>query len=414
MSLSYPNGIEDIPYASYLKINKYEYNEALEKVAKNQNDALNSLASNNNLSRLVDAAGLFMEEFQRSGDPTVDKSNQSGNDERRRELTEQRNKEHIAVEDPVTIPNILTAPDGTEINLEALKKDKEFQNNARKKGLMSATCNLPMPNEFQYQYSADWNNQFKLGTLALLATNPAQFLLNTGLGMAGGTIPSIINGQLGKMKGIKNFNKNNPNAASNIAGGIMAGGKFGADTFGVTSNLNMKNIAGLAGLAPNENAIQMFQRMDMRTFEFTFELAARDEEESEKIVRIIEWFKRGMHPYSKNGRGNATVLQFPDVWILEPQFVSVNKNTGSTKSMQHPMMPKTKLCALTNVTVNTTPLGQLQTIFDGNIPLVLLSLKFMETTALTRNDMEGSGQELEKNSRFYRSPELDNYPTVTF
>ena len=78
------------------------------------------------------------------------------------------------------------------------------------------------------------------------------------------------------------------------------------------------------------------------------------------------------------------------------------------------MMPKTKLCALTNVTVNTTPLGQLQTIFDGNIPLVLLSLKFMETTALTRNDMEGSGQELEKNSRFYRSPELDNYPTVTF
>ena len=414
MSLSYPNGIEDIPYASYLKINKYEYNEALEKVAKNQNDALNSLASNNNLSRMVDAAGLFMEEFQRSGDPTVDKSNQSGNDKRRRELTEQRNKAHIAVEDPVTIPNILTAPDGTEIDLEALKKDKEFQNNARKKGLMSATCNLPMPNEFQYQYSADWNNQFKLGTLALLATNPAQFLLNTSLGAAGGTIPSIINGQLGKMKGIKNFNKNNPNAASNIAGGIMAGGKFGADTFGVTSNLNMKNIAGLAGLAPNENAIQMFQRMDMRTFEFTFELAARNEQESEKIIRLIEWFKRGMHPYSKNGRGNATVLQFPDVWILEPQFVSVNKNTGSTKSMQHPMMPKTKLCALTNVTVNTTPLGQLQTIFDGNIPLVLLSLKFMETTALTRNDMEGSGQELEKNSRFYRSPELDNYPTVTF
>ena len=138
MSLSYPNGIEDIPYASYLKINKYEYNEALEKVAKNQNDALNSLASNNNLSRLVDAAGLFMEEFQRSGDPTVDKSNQSGNDERRRELTEQRNKAHIAVEDPVTIPNVLTAPDGTEINLEALKKDKEFQNNARKNGLMKS------------------------------------------------------------------------------------------------------------------------------------------------------------------------------------------------------------------------------------------------------------------------------------
>ena len=68
--------------------------------------------------------------------------------------------------------------------------------------------------------------------------------------------------------------------------------------------------------------------------------------------------------------------------VLEPQFVTVKKNTGDTKSIQHPMMPKTKLCALTNVTVNTTPLGQLQTIFDGNIPLVLLSLKFMKQLLL--------------------------------
>ena len=78
-------------------------------------------------------AGLFMEEFQRSGDPTVDKSNQSGNDKRRRELTEQRTKAHIAVEDPVTIPNILTAPDGTEIDLEALKKDKRVSKQCKKK-----------------------------------------------------------------------------------------------------------------------------------------------------------------------------------------------------------------------------------------------------------------------------------------
>ena len=267
MSLSYPEGIADIPYASYLKINKYEYNEAIEKVAKNQNDALNALGSNNNISRMVDAAGTFIEEFQRSGDPTKDKRNMSGNDENRRKLNETRNKSHVADGDITGRPDTVTAPDGRVIDLEALRKDKEFQENARRKGLMSKTCNLPMPNEFQYQYSADWNNQFKLGTLALLATNPNQFLLNTTLGAAGGTIPSIINGQLGKMKGVTDFNKNNPNAAQNIAGGVMAGGKFGADTFGVTSNLNMKNIAGLAGLAPNENAIQMFQRMDMRTFE---------------------------------------------------------------------------------------------------------------------------------------------------
>ena len=30
-------------------------------------------------------------------------------------------------------------------------------------------CHLPLPNEFQYKYGADWNNEFKLGTLALAA-----------------------------------------------------------------------------------------------------------------------------------------------------------------------------------------------------------------------------------------------------
>ena len=30
------------------------------------------------------------------------------------------------------------------------------------KGLMSKKCHLPLPNEFQYKYGADWNNEFKL------------------------------------------------------------------------------------------------------------------------------------------------------------------------------------------------------------------------------------------------------------
>ena len=54
------------------------------------------------------------------------------------------------------------------------------------------------------------------------------------------------------------------------------------------------------------------------------------------------------------------------------------------------MMPKTKLCALTGLTINTTPFGQLQTVFDGTIPMVTMELMFKETTKLTRVDMEGS------------------------
>merc|ERR1712138_276192 len=62
----------------------------------------------------------------------------------------------------------------------------------------------------------------------------------------------------------------------------------------------------------------------------------------------------------------------------------------SEEPIQHPMMPKTKICALTSLTVNTTPMSAINTIFDGSIPLVTVELTFDETTALTRMDMEGA------------------------
>ena len=38
--ISYPSGIDTVPYASYLNIKKYEYKQGLAEVAANQNDAL--------------------------------------------------------------------------------------------------------------------------------------------------------------------------------------------------------------------------------------------------------------------------------------------------------------------------------------------------------------------------------------
>ena len=49
------------------------------------------------------------------------------------------------------------------------------------KGLRSTKCHLPLPNEFQYKYGADWNNEFKLGTLALAADDALRFGAITGV-----------------------------------------------------------------------------------------------------------------------------------------------------------------------------------------------------------------------------------------
>ena len=45
MSLSYPEGINEIPYASFLSIRRYEYQAAMDKVSQDQNDALGAIQS---------------------------------------------------------------------------------------------------------------------------------------------------------------------------------------------------------------------------------------------------------------------------------------------------------------------------------------------------------------------------------
>ena len=161
--------------------------------------------------------------------------------------------------------------------------------------------------------------------------------------------------------------------------------------------------------------------MQGREFSFRFELAARNKKESNRIIEIIEWFKRGMHPNSKSGRGSAVMLTFPDVFVLTPKFVKCSEEGDPLGDpIQHPMMPRTKLCALTGLTINTTPFGQLQTIFDGTIPMVTMELMFKETTKLTRVDMEGSSfaekdNPLQTNSGvFSRDTTQDNKAEVSF
>ena len=162
--------------------------------------------------------------------------------------------------------------------------------------------------------------------------------------------------------------------------------------------------------------------MQGRNFSFRFELASRNKQESNRVIEIIEWFKRGMHPGSKNGRGSAVTLTFPDVFVLEPKFVPVDPSENGMRDpligepIQHPMMPKTKLCALTSLNVNTTPMSKLQTIFDGTIPLITVSCEFMETTALTRVDFEGSRKRTGKGDSggFNKSSLTDNQPEIVF
>ena len=426
-SLEYPFGISTIPYASYLNIKKYEYQEGLKKVATNQNDALGSLERSGNnpvgLKNLVSgvsntAAGLYGSIGNDIDVQAINQNERIGSD-RPNNRTNPKITEISQGDEEIILPN------GKTTTLNKLLADKSEKLEKREAGLQSSQLNVAMPDEYQYSYGAEWNNKFKMGTLALAADSMAQFaMLTVAGGAAGGLLQaglSKLGGQLGQGGSgniLSSIGANPADYAQKIAGGAA----FATNPYGVNGEVNMKNIAGLAGLAPNENAIQMFQSMDMRKFDFTLAFAARDATESEQIQIIIEWFKRGMHPGSRNGRGSAVTLTFPDVFVLEPRFVPVDPSENGSRDpvigdpIQHPMMPKTKLCALTSLSVNTTPMSKFQTVFDGSIPLVTVTLHFMETTALTRVDFEGARKRTGRGDAggFNKSSLTDNQPEIVF
>ena len=408
--IEYPVGLSEIPFASFLQIEKYSYDEAMKTVAKEQNDALGSL-QRSQLSNAIDLIGKAQEGAYASGDFS------EGQNERFNEVynlaKESQYKsgtsrtaptvKSVNISDPNVDKNLIVVVNGEKITVGQLLQKKQEMRDRQNKGLMSKKCMLPLPNEFQYKYGADWNNEFKLGTLALAADDAGRFLATTAAGgLIGGGGSALAQYLSNPVSGnaSKTMLKSLGIDPTKVVQGAAGGAATAANLYGVNSQLNPTNLAGLAGLAPNENSIQFFQRMQSRQFSFRFELAARNKKESQTIIEIIEWFKRGMHPGSKQGRGSAVLLTFPDVFVLCPKFVKCDEEGNPVGDpIQHPMMPKTKICALTNLTINTTPFGQLQTIFDGSIPLVTMELMFMETTKLTRVDMEGASYTDEKASR---------------
>ena len=428
--LEYPRGISTVPYASFLKITRYEYQEALEKVAANSNDALGAYARSGVMKNLVNTttnvASTIYNGASFDSDSSLNTMENSINEGKKNSWWDFADVFSFDGTNKTEIPGgdkEITLPNGETTTWNALKNEKDEVANERRKGLAASDLFVALPEEFQYGYKADWGNTFKMGTMALMADNAAKF---TALGALGAGAGAGFTASLGKLQDMAGMAGNIPGVnADEYAANMAAGAQMATNPFGVNDSLNPTNIAGLGGMAPNENAIQMFSRMGFRQFSFSFSFASRNPKESQDVQTIIEWFKRGMHPGSSNGKGSAVMLTFPDVFVLEPMFMPVDETVDSTgkrklevaeEPIQHPMMPKTKICALTSLTVNTTPMSAINTIFDGSIPLVTVELTFDETTALTRMDMEGARTRINNgvDKGFVAASNMANHPDIGY
>ena len=136
------------------------------------------------------------------------------------------------------------------------------------------------------------------------------------------------------------------------------------------------------GVIRNPNTEVLFQNMNLRTFDHSFKMSPYNRTDEENIQTIIKEFKRAMLPSYSIGDTDLTLSTAPNsadidaAFIRVPKLVQVSYMRGG---QQHQMLPKYKLCALTDVSVGYTPDNNYATFANGGPVAYELKLNFLET-----------------------------------
>jgi hypothetical protein len=172
-------------------------------------------------------------------------------------------------------------------------------------------------------------------------------------------------------------------AVSGLAGKVM-------ESFKQHSEITKKYLAGQAAginnvLARTDNVVLnpnlelLFQGPQLRPFTFQFKMSARSEPEAKQIKAIIKYFKYHM---AVRKTTDGLFLKAPHVFTIrylkgETEHPGINQITPNAD---------VKACALTNCSVDYTPLGSYMTYEDGTMVAYTLSLQFQELTPIYDTD----------------------------
>ena len=135
-------------------------------------------------------------------------------------------------------------------------------------------------------------------------------------------------------------------------------------------------LARTSGQVLNPNMELLFQGVQLRSFNFTFNLAPREENEADQIKQIIRTFKSSMAAKTSGGTGAGLFISSPEVFQLT--YKSGNK--------KHPFLHSFKPCALVNMGVDYTGSGVYATYEDSTPVHMKLSLSFQELNPIYFED----------------------------
>ena len=163
--------------------------------------------------------------------------------------------------------------------------------------------------------------------------------------------------------------------AQNLATSYAAAKALGS--FG--GNVTAEGIlARSTGQVLNSNMELLFQGVQLRSFNFTFNLAPREENEADQIKQIIRTFKQSMAAKTSGGTGAGLFISSPEVFQLT--YKSGNK--------KHPFLHSFKPCALVSMGVDYAGSGIYATYEDSTPVHMKLSLSFQELNPIYFEDYD--------------------------
>jgi len=131
----------------------------------------------------------------------------------------------------------------------------------------------------------------------------------------------------------------------------------------------------------NPNLELLFSGVNLRSFQFDFDFAPRDEKESNVVKEIIRIFKQSMAPKTgSNTEGAGLFIEAPNIFLLK--YKSGNQD--------HPYLNKFKPCALTSMGMNYTGSGSYATYADKTPVHMKLSVSFTELNPIYNEDYKPS------------------------
>ena len=223
---------------------------------------------------------------------------------------------------------------------------------------------LPMPQGINDSNMVDWGDN-SLNPIAAAGLGASKDIIEGNLGKVLNNLPSVLK---------NTFTSGN---GQDIVTNYMAANAV--NTFG--ANISAESLLSRSeGKILNPNMELLFKGVQLRSFNFTFNMSPRDDVESKSVKSIIRAFKKSMAAKTSTGTGAGLFIDSPNVFQLEYR-------SGGEK---HPFLNSFKPCALTNMAVDYTASGAYATYEDATPVHMKLTLSFQELNPVYFSDYDDS------------------------